>query len=190
MHPRALVANCSYSSLTHVPDSLPEQTDWLLLSGNNISSLTTDTTVDNDTLYHLSQLDLHGNNMSKISTGIIDDFIQSNNLLYFNISNNKLTSLPENIKNLTSLRILNISQNEFECSCENFWMKKWLLNETKVVTDFENIKCQMTNGKWIQIIHTDKTDLGCMQSNGDVFPLWKVLGTHESILYFVFLNPI
>ena len=69
-----LVADCSHSDLTHVPDAIPEETDWLLLSGNNISSLITAKKEINDTLYHLSQLDLHGNNLTNMSVEICKDF--------------------------------------------------------------------------------------------------------------------
>ena len=175
-HQSALVADCSHSGLTHIPDAIPEETDWLLLSGNNISSLTIESSPLNDTLYHLSQLDLSGNSLVNVSAEVVNDFIQSDNLLYFNISNNKLISLPENIKNLTSLKTLKLSGNTFECSCENFWMKQWLLNETQVVDDFENIKCKMKSGKRIPVVHMDKTDMGCVDSMDNMFSLWKILG--------------
>ena len=175
-HQGALVADCSHSGLTEVPDSLPEQTDWLLLSGNNISSLSLKNTANNETIYHLSKLDLYDNNIGNISSEMVDNFIESNSLMYLDISNNQLRSLPENIRNITSLKTLKLSGNIFECSCENFWMKEWLLNETGIVKDFENIKCQMNSGKWIPVVHMDKTDMGCVDSSGDAFPIWNILG--------------
>ena len=166
-HRAALVADCSHSGLTEVPDSLPEETDWLLLPGNNISSLIKGKNEINDGLYQLSQLDLYGNNLFDICTEVVDGFIQRNTLLYLNLSNNKFSELPGNIQNLTSIRTLEISGNKFKCSCKSFWMKEWLLNETQVVQDYENIKCQMKSGKWIPIVHMDKTDMGCVPTTGE-----------------------
>ena len=182
-HQVALVADCSNSGLMHIPNALPEQTDWLLLSGNNISSFSLPV---NHTLYHLSQLDLCGNSLVSISAEVMDSFIQNDNLLYLNISNNKLRSLPENIKNLTSLKTVKLSENTFECSCKNFWMKEWLLNETQIVDDYQNIKCQMKSGKWISVVHMDKTDMGCVDSSGDTFSIWNIIGI-ILILSLVFL---
>ena len=175
-HRGVLVADCSHSSLTHIPDAIPEQTDWLILSENNISSFSLDNSPINDTIYHLSQLDLCDNSLVNISSDMVDRFIQTHTLMYLNISNNQLRSMPENIRNLTSLKTLKIFGNKFKCSCKSFWMKEWLLNETQVVQDYENIKCQMKSGKWIPIVHMDKTDMGCVDSNDDTFSIWNILG--------------
>ena len=175
-HEEVLVANCSYSGLTEVPDSLPEQTDWLLLSGNNISSLTSGTATNNNILYHLSHLDLYDNNVANISGEMIDGFILTNTLLYLDISSNQLNSLPDNIKNLTSLKTLKISGNKFDCTCKALWMKQWFLNETQIVENFGNIKCKMSSGKWIPVVHMDKADMGCVQATGEMFSIWKIAG--------------
>ena len=171
-HEGVVVADCSYKGLTEIPDSLPEQTAWLLLSGNNISS----TIPIINKLNHLSKLDLDGNNIANLSSEIVDGFAEINIIEYLGLSNNHLKLLQENIKNLASLKTLKISGNIFECSCENFWMKEWLLNETRVVVDYENIKCMMKSGKFIPVVHMDKTDMGCVDSSGDAFPIWNILG--------------
>ena len=148
----------------------------------------TETTTINDILYHLSRLDLCGNNIDILTSEVMDRYIQTNTLLYLNISNNQLHSLPENIKNLTFLKNLKISKNLFECACENFWMKEWLLNETQVVEDYENIKCQMKSGKWIPLVNMDKTDMGCVHSSEDIFALWKIIGRVERFLFSCLLS--
>ena len=183
-HEGVVVANCSYSGLTEIPDSLPEQTDWLLLSGNNISSLATETMTINDTIYHLSQLDLYGNNVANISAEIMDHFIQTKTLLYLNISKNQLTGLPDNIRNLTSLKELKISGNKFKCSCKALWMKQWLLNETQIVENFENIKCQMPSSKWIPVVHMDKADMGCVPASEEMFSTWEIAGEYFEVSFF------
>ena len=129
-----------------------------------------------DILYHLSKLDLHGNNLTNISAEMFDGFILTNTLLYLDLSNNEISNLPEKIRNLSSIKTLKISGNKFKCSCETFWMREWLLNETQVVEDFENVKCQMKSGKWIPVVHMDKADMGCFPITGEPLSTWQIAG--------------
>ena len=184
-HQGALVADCSYSGLTQVPDAIPEETDWLLLSGNNISSLMIESSPLNDTLYYLSQLDLSGNSLTNISSKVMDRFMQTNTLLYLDLSNNEISNLPDNIRNLTSIRTLKISGNKFKCSCKSFWMKEWLLNDTQVVEDFENIKCETKSGKRIPIVHMDKADMGCVPTTAEPLSMWQIAGKHLFVHIFI-----
>ena len=179
-HRKALVADCSYLGLTQLPDLLPKHTDWLLLSGSNISFFTEVAEEISETFYHLSRLGLHGNSLANISAGVLDGFIRTNTLLYLDLSNNELKTLPENIKNLTSLKTLKIHGNKFKCSCKSFWMKEWLLNETHVVEDFKNIKCQMKSGKWIPVVHMDKADMGCLPSTAEPLSTWQIASYIQS----------
>ena len=89
----ALVADCSQSGLTRVPDSLPEHTDWLLLSGNNLTSLNIQHAQNYELLKNLSMLDLYNSKIRNISSQFLDLFIKGNNLLYLNLSNNELKTL-------------------------------------------------------------------------------------------------
>ena len=34
----------------------------------------------------------------------------------------------------------------------------------------------MKSGKWIPVVHMDKTDMGCVDSGGDAFPILNILG--------------
>ena len=167
-----LVANCSYSHLTRVPSKLPAHLDWLILTGNNISFLNTEK-AQNNTLYHLSQFDLQNNNIKDVSEEVINGFIESNSILHWDLSQNDLNGLPKNIRQLSSLKTLNISGNKFKCSCQSYWMKEWLLNETDIVSEFDSIKCQMKSGKWINVVQMDKADIGCIKSR---LQAWKILG--------------
>ena len=183
-----MVADCSHSGLTQLPDSLPDPTDWLLLSGNNITFFTPGTKEISDTLYHLSKLDLHGNNLTNISAEVMDGFIETNTLLYLDLSNNELSILPDEIRNLTSIRTLKISGNKFKCSCSSFWMKEWLLKNTKIVEDFENIKCEMESGKWIPIVHMDKTDMACVPATGQPLSAWEIAGKYLFVFIYLYIQ--
>ena len=153
-----------------MPNSLPEHTNWLLLSGNNFTSLNTLSLQNTELLQYLTKLDLHGSKIRNVSSKMFDIFVENNNLTYLDLSNNELTILPENMQNLSSLQTLKITGNKFKCSCDNIWMKDWLLNETDLIEDYENVLCQMTSGKWIPIVKMDKVDMGCIPSES--FSAW------------------
>ena len=62
-------------------------------------------------------------------------------------------------------------------------MKEWLLNETQVVDDFENVGCQMKSGKWIPIVHMDKADMGCVPTTGQPLSAWEIAGKYLKNLF-------
>ena len=174
-----LVANCSDSGLQNVPASLPEHTNWLLLSGNNLIVLNTINSQSTELLQYLTKLDLNGSKIRNISSAFFDIFVENNTLLYLDLSKNELRSIPENVQNLSSLQTLKMSGNKFKCSCDNFWMKDWFLDETDTIYDFENVLCQMASEKWIPIVKMDKVDMGCVPSE-EIFSidLWKIAGRY------------
>ena len=56
-------------------------------------------------------------------------------------------------------------------------MKDWLLNDTELIEDYENVLCQMTSGKWIPIVKMDKTDMGCgpnVSKAVEMFSTWQI----------------
>ena len=169
-----LVADCSRSVLTQIPNTLPYDTDWLILSGNKISSLGEET-LNISVLNHISKLDLRANIIDTISSEFMDKFVKSGKRLFLDISMNKLRHLPEALQNVTSLEKLVISNNDFQCSCDEVWMKDWLLNNSKIVDSYGSIKCQMQSGRWIAIIQMNEVDLGCIPNPGS-FQVWKIIG--------------
>ena len=173
-HQRVLVADCSYSGLKFIPHSLPKHTDWLLLSGNNFTSLNIQNMENNILLQYLSKLDLHNNKIRNISSKFLDTFTENNKLIYLDLSYNELITLPENVQNLSSLQTLKITGNKFKCSCNNIWMKDWFLNKSDLIDDYENVLCQMPSGKSIPIVKMDKADMVCIPS--EAFATWKIAG--------------
>ena len=171
------MADCSHSGLTDLPNSLPEYTDWLLLPLNNLISLNIFSKKNVEILQYLKKLNLHGNKIRNVISIFLDIFTESNNLLFLDLSKNELRSMPENIKNLSSLQTLKITDNKFKCSCDNIWMKDWFLNETDLIYDYENVLCQMTSEKWIPIVKMDKFDMGCVPSE-EIFSTWKIAGRY------------
>ena len=138
----ALVAKCTV--VNELPPSLPDDLDWLILSGNNITELV-DT--NNTLLTGLSKLDLNSNSIKIISSEFLEQFSQLSSL---DISNNKLNSLPKILENLTKLEEVWISGNDFECNYGNIWMSYWAENQTDFIQDLEETKCQMEYDSWIR----------------------------------------
>ena len=89
------------------------------------------------------------------------------------ISNNKLRSLPRTIENMTSLEEIWISGNNFECNCDNIWMRDWVVNNTDIIRDSERAMCRMESDSWIQIKMMDDVDMGCVSQH---IPRWVIAG--------------
>ena len=168
------MADCSNSGLIKMPSMLPDDVDWLILSGNNI---TKNISLDMKYLRHISKLDISSNNMKNISNELIEIFIKSENLKYLDVSNNKLTSMPKNIQNLSSLHEIKIYGNELICNCDNLWIKNWVLNNTDLITDCKTVECVKPDNKPIPIIKINKADLGCIPEP-EAFAIWKITGNH------------
>ena len=167
------MADCSNSGLTKIPPSLPDDLEWLILSGNNISFLSVEAST-HSTLEHISELVLQNNRLTNISANFIGVFANNSKLTFLDISSNSLKFLPQNIRNITSLEKLNIQENSFQCSCDNTWMRNWILNKSEIIENYKEIKCQMKSGKWIPIVQMNEVDMGCLP-NGS-FAVWKIVG--------------
>ena len=115
-----------------------EDTDWLLLSGNNLGSLNKAP----DYLKNITVLDLSSNNITQIDETVMEVIIHIVKSL--DIRKNKLKTLPESIAKANKTNKLWISNNPYECKCDMLWMKDWLTSSENVM-DKENVTC--FNGK-------------------------------------------
>ena len=167
------MADCSNSGLTKIPVSLPDDLDWLLLSGNNISFLGTEAS-NHNTLKHISKLILRNNKITNIPEKFLDIFVNNSKLSFLDISSNTLKNLPQNIRNIASLEKLKIFGNMFQCSCDNTWMRNWILNNSEIIENYQKIMCHMEGGKLIPIVQMNEVDMGCVP-NGS-FAVWKIVG--------------
>ena len=167
------MADCSNSGLTKIPSSLPDDLDWLLLSGNNISFLGGKAS-NHNTLKHISKLIIQNNRITNISEKFLDIFTNNLQLSCLDLSSNNLKSLPQNIRNITSLETLNIWDNKFQCSCDSTWMRNWILNNSEIIKKYKEVKCQMKDGKWIPLVQMNEVDMGCVSTGS--FAIWKIVG--------------
>ena len=156
-HERALVAKCSHPDLTQIPKSLPKDTDWLILNGNNISS---PEVKEIEHLQSLSRLDLKNNNIEIISENFVEYLSKHDNLVDLDISNNKLQTIAKNFAKLNILK-LSLSGNRFKCSCNNMWMKNWLIESREMIQDYSAVSCQLESGAHISFVQLTDADLTC-----------------------------
>ena len=184
IHTRALVADCSNLAQREIPLNLPNYTDWLLISGNHISTFNEDI-LQSSFLAHITKLDLSGNSFDNISHEFFDLFTNCGSRLSFlNISNNNLTMLPSTIQNISSLKSLQLTGNSFQCNCENIWMGDWL-NKIDIIDDSTNITCTMPSGKEIPMIDMNPKDMDCPEPESTTTAnLWKILGMILLFLYY------
>ena len=111
-----------------------EDTDWILLSGNSLGSLTEAP----DYLNNITVLNLSSSNIQYIEEKVIK--VISKSVMRVDIRGNKLKTLPRAITSMIGSTKLWISDNPYECSCDTLWMKDWLI-DTKNVQDKYNVVC-------------------------------------------------
>ena len=153
-----LVTDCAHAGLTQIPRLVPNDTDWLILSRNNISTFQTE---DVKFLSILSRLDLKDNKIKYI----LDDFAEYLNthsfLIDLDISNNELKSLPRNFENAVFLKKMLLSGNRFDFQCNEMWMKAWLIDNREMIQDSNAVDCQMENGKRVPFLKLKDDNLTC-----------------------------
>ena len=186
MPTRALVADCSNLGLIEIPQNLPNYTAWIIVSGNNISSLDHET-LKTPILAYITRLDISGNRLENISHEFIELFTHPyfSRLSFLDISSNNLVRLPRNIMNISSLRNLRLTGNPFQCNCKNLWMKNWL-NNSNIIENSTNIRCTMSKPlrKEILMIEMNEEDMECLSEKSILNPL-EIFGIISSILVFL-----
>ena len=76
------------------------------------------------------------------ASGCCGDYGTFNQLVDLDLSFNQLRTLPYRIRNLSSLETLWLSGNPFECSCQNVWLRQFIVNGTINVPDQEEVRFQ------------------------------------------------
>ena len=148
---RVNIFDCRNKGLTSLPQTVLEDTDWLLLSGNNLGSLNKAP----DYLRNISLLDLSSNNITDKDEKMMEVIIT--NVKHLNIRNNKLKTLPRTTATVNGTSVLMISDNPYECNCDIIWMKDWLIDSPDV-QDKDNVICSTGKMK-------GKVTLTCRASN-------------------------
>ena len=151
-------------------------------------------------LFNLSYLDLGNNELTNLHDNLFQD--QSSSLRYLILQDNLLRNIPKAILKVKRLKVLDIqnnklltlskrdtqildaikgatiriSQNPFDCSCQNLHMIKWLIQNEKRIEDYDRIHC--TGGvDWKNLtVHERHFELNCIST------FWLELSASLSIV--------
>ena len=124
--------------LTYLPpnDVVPNNTDYLEFSANNITYL-------NGTqpyLRNILGLTLKNGRIISVSENILYT-LQRGRIQTLDLTNNKIQILPQAIRLFDSLTDVGLSRNPLVCDCDTFWMKDWLITFNQSRRDLLRVKC-------------------------------------------------
>ena len=161
---RVNVYNCSSSTTDVLPSSVPNYTDWVWLEKNRIKHLASE-----EYLATIKFLNMKQNIVSTISDSFVTKVIQSKNMKWLNLAQNKLTKVPKKMQELKHLERIWLSSNPFHCDCSMTWMIGWLNNFTTqlrehTVVDYQDVKCHSGKMKGFPIFVLDEIRMGCFPS--------------------------
>lgn len=144
----SVIVNCTGRKLRKMPEKLPNRTDTVLLSHNNL------TTVRLTNCYKdIMELDLSFNQIKSIDYGETERFPKS--LQTLKLDNNRLEYLPENFKQLYNVN-MTLRANDLKCDCHSKWMPRWMVYGN--ITDKDQVRCS-----------SDKPNARIYQANEDEF---------------------
>ena len=121
--PNLVSLDLSHNDFSHLEEDLFEHTaeiEQLELDSCKIQKITKGTLAG---LTKLKSLRLSNNILSAIDEESFADFFTSLN--YIHLDYNKLTVVPYGLFNWAVVKVLNISNNPWECSCSNGWIQEY-----------------------------------------------------------------
>ena len=171
------IFDCQNLGLSEIPRLIPNETEWLILRGNHITS----GCADLGYLGNGCHLDLKDNLISELCVNMIEHFY------YVDISNNKIEMLPESITHVTNMSLM-LGGNPYRCECDIFWMSEWLVDENDIVKDYQNVKCKSGKniGQQIKTLTKDKMD--CIQPPIVAIVVSSLIVTTIVVLVFLFFT--
>ena len=143
-----IIVDCRNLKLKKIHDTFPKGTLELWYEGNNISFIGPNSFVEN-----IQTFDISMNSITCIDDGV---FKQAVNLKQLYLQSNLLTYLPQSIEGLT-LKMIKLSQNNFQCDCHSLWMKHWILQNRHVIPEWNEISCsnKATGRKLVDVRDSD-----------------------------------
>ncbi|KAH9488983.1 hypothetical protein Btru_041448 [Bulinus truncatus] len=130
-------------------------------------------------LYNLTELNLSRNKMSNFDVSVND--LTSITLL--NLSNNDISRLPshvmEHISHIRASRsiLVDLSGNPIECTCENLEFLQWMIS-SKCFKTFENYRCRQMDGSLLILKdgYTDTIDVLTRQCASNITMFLIIVG--------------
>ena len=162
----ANVLNCSGTDMQNLLPPVPLQTDWLILTGANLHSLTTYHTY----IPNLTLMDLRYNKIEMLSENFISGLSDlQRNILLIDVRDNIISRLPKSMSTLKAVQF-KLSGNQLICDCEMLWIADWLANTTiqsgehgePVVIDYDEVLCYEGKQKGQAIYTLQAEDMGCL----------------------------
>ena len=133
------IFDCQNQNFSTLPATVLQDTNWLVMSGNNLGSLNKAP----DYLKNTTLLNLSSSNINTIEEVVMEVIILTVKSL--DISKNNLGYLPKSIAKANKTAQLWISDNPYECNCDMIWMKDWLVDAQNVI-DMKNVTCLSKKG--------------------------------------------
>ena len=179
---RANIYNCSTPTKPSFPETILEDTNWLIVENSGLVELCSWLPY----LRNLHYINVSKNNIKMICKSFIAN-LQKSRCKWLDLSHNKLTELPKYMQSLTNLNRIWLSGNHFHCGCSITWMIKWLNNFTTstgdhVIVDYENVTCHSGKMKGKPIYLSSAVEMGCYPSG------WKIgvgVGSGVSLLIII-----
>ena len=146
--------------LTYLPPNnvVPNNTDYLQLSANNITELY------GTQLYlrNILGLTLKNGRISSVSENILYS-LERGRIQTLDLTNNKIQTLPQAIRLIESLTDVGLSGNPLVCNCDTLWMKDWLMTFNQSRRDLLRVKCSNNTPRvtirWFGMCQKRATDL-------------------------------
>ena len=140
---RVNVYDCSHGY--EFPMNIPNNTNWLLCSNSHIYGLPDDIPF----LKNITNLNISNNNIQTISEKSLTSLDKFRKLKMLDISNNVITIIPKELQHFEGLEAVFLAGNPIGCNCDMLWliswMNKFLPDGTRIVRDYEKVKCSKTN---------------------------------------------
>ncbi len=113
------IFDCKNRNLTDIPAQLQQDTDWLILTGNDIQTVCGRL----DQLKNISRIELQHNQISQVCSETMEHF---ESIDYIDLSHNKLKTVPDVIESLPNTTFLRIGNNPYKCDCKILKDAEWL----------------------------------------------------------------
>ncbi len=149
------IVNCSGRDLKQFPASFPSGLKEVYLQGNKLHSV-----FANISLYDVVYLDLSNNELAYIDRLVWQKLISIPVVLLYD---NRLSRLPRRSLQEAELKTHNLSLvgNLFGCTCEDVWLKAWLLNHSHVIQGAMSLRCGPGSLQGKIIVQVDDNDFDC-----------------------------
>ena len=173
---RTNVYNCSSTTVdkrqpNEWPSHIHRLTDWLIVTDSYIPYLCPAT----DNFTGLSLLDLSNNKISEVCEEFLEEISKLRNMTELNLSQNKFTTIPKGLANLTHLKKIYLGANPFHCDCSMTWTIEWLNKFTDlmgdhIIADYKNVKCHDGQVAGRPIYTLNPVDMNCFPS---MWTMWQ-----------------